>query len=165
LWRVRHGGMNAAALPLFGHGLIYIAAGDGGMSLVAVRPDGTGDITDTAVEWSSRKSVPKRPSQLLVGDLYYMINDDGVATCLDAKTGDQIWSERLEDKFWASPVCVEGRIYCFGQNGLCPVLAAGREFKLLAENRLGDGYNASPAVVGKSLIVRSKTHLYRIEQP
>jgi outer membrane protein assembly factor BamB len=165
LWRVRHGGMNAAALPLFGHGLVYIAAGDGGMSLVAVRPEGSGDITDTAVEWSTRKSVPKRPSHLLVGDLYFMINDEGVATCLDAKTGEEIWSKRLEDKYWASPIYAEGRIYCFGQNGGCPVLEAGREFKLLAENQLGDGFNASPAVVGKSIIARSKTHLYRIEQP
>jgi outer membrane protein assembly factor BamB len=164
LWRVRHGGMNAAARPLFGNGLVYIAAGDGGLSLVAVRPEGEGDITDSSIAWSSKKSIPKRPSQLLVGDLYFMINDDGVATCLDALSGDVLWTERLEDKFWASPIVAEGRIYCFGQNGYCPVLAADREFKLLEENTLGDGYNASPAVVGKSLIVRSRTHLYRIEK-
>jgi outer membrane protein assembly factor BamB len=164
LWRVHHGGMNAAARPLFGHGLVYIAAGDGGMSLVAVRPDGTGDVTDTHIEWSTNKSVPKRPSQLLVGDLFFMIDDKGVVSCLEAATGDIVWQKRISGAYWASPLYADGRIYCFSQDGETPVIAAKREFELLAENKLDAGFNASPAVVGDSLILRTKTHLYRIRE-
>ncbi|MEQ8788275.1 MAG: PQQ-like beta-propeller repeat protein [Pirellulaceae bacterium] len=164
LWRVHHGGMNAAARPLYGNGLVYIAAGDGGMSLVAVRPDGSGDVTDTKIEWASNKSVPKRPSQLLVDDLLFMIDDKGVASCLEAATGDIVWQQRISGAYWASPLYADGRIYCFSQEGDCPVIAASRDFELLAENKLDDGFNASAAVVGDSLILRTKTHLYRIEK-
>ncbi len=160
LWRVRHGGMNAAARPLFGHGLVYIAAGDGGKSLVAVRPDGSGDVTDTHLVWSFGRSVPKRPSQLLVGEHLFMINDEGVASCLDARTGDIVWQKRVGGAYRASPIHAAGRIYCFGLDGQVVVLAASSEFQLLAENQLGDGFQASPAVVGDALYLRSLTHLY-----
>ena len=87
LWRVKHGGMNAAARPLFGHGLLYISAGDGARAMVAVRPGGAGDVTATHIAWEFSKAVPKRASQLLIKDYLYMMNDAGVATCLEAKTG------------------------------------------------------------------------------
>jgi outer membrane protein assembly factor BamB len=163
LWRVRHGGMNAAALPLFGGGLVYISAGSGGYDLVAVRPDGRGDVTDSHIAWRTGKSVPKRSSQLLLGDLYFMVNDTGIASCLDATTGDILWQHRFAGNYWASPIYADGRIYFFGQDGTIPVVAPTREFQLLAENKLADGFNASPAVVGRSLILRTKTHLYCIE--
>lgn len=163
IWTVRHGGMNAAARPLFGNGLVYINAADGKDALVAVKPEGTGDITKNIV-WRTAKQIPKRSSQILVGDLYFMMNDTGVATCLDAMTGQEIWSKRLPGAYWASPLLANGLIYCWSQEGNVPVFKAGREFELVAENKLGDGFNASPAVAGKSLIVRSKSHLYRIEK-
>jgi outer membrane protein assembly factor BamB len=162
LWRVRHGGMNAAARPLFGHGLVYIAAGDGGTSLVAVRPDGSGDVTKTHIEWGFGKSVPKRPSQILFGDHLYMMNDDGVASCIEAKTAKIVWQKRVGGKFRASPIVIDGNVYCFGLDGEITVFSASPEYKLLAESKLGDGFQASPAVVDDSLIVRSITHLYSI---
>jgi outer membrane protein assembly factor BamB len=164
LWTVRHGGMNAAGRPLFGKGLLYINTADGPNPLVVVRPEGTGDITNQIV-WQSSKAVPKRPSQLLIGDLFFMMNDSGVATCLDARTGEEIWSERLGGDHWASPLYAEGLIYCFSQAGDIPVFRAARQFELVAHNSLDGGFNASPAVSGRSLILRSMTHLYRIERP
>lgn len=164
IWTVNHGGMNAAARPLFGNGLVYINAADGSNPLVAVNPAGAGDITKTNIAWRSGKQVPKRPSQLLVGDLLFMMNDSGVATCLDAKTGVEIWNKRLSGSYWSSPLVANGLIYCWSQEGEVPVFKAGREFELVAENKLDDGINASPAVAGKSLIVRTKSHLYRIEK-
>ena len=164
IWTVNHGGMNAAGRPLFGNGLLYVTTADGPNPLVAISPEGTGDLTDR-IAWRTTKSVPKRPSQLLIGDLLFMMNDSGVASCLDAKTGKEVWTKRTEGEYWSSPLYADGLIYCFSQKGQIPVFKASREFELVAENQLSDGFLASPAVAGKSLILRSKSHLYRIEQP
>jgi outer membrane protein assembly factor BamB len=163
VWTVRHGGMNAAGRPLFGNGLLYITTADGPNPLVAVAPHGQGDITENIV-WRTNKSVPKRPSPILIGDLLFMMNDGGVASCLDAKTSNEIWTKRLPGEYWASPLYADGLIYCFSQSGAIPVFKASREFELVAENKLDDGFVASPAVAGKALVLRSKTHLYRIER-
>lgn len=163
-WRVKHGGMNAAARPLFNDGLVYITAGDASSRLVAVKVDGTGDVTKTHTIWNTGKNVAKRPSQILVNGLLFMISDNGIASCRDAKTGDVIWEKRTPGKdFWASPVYVDGKIYFFSKAGDIFVIAADREYKLLAKNKLDSGFNASPAIVGESIILRTFTHLYRIE--
>src|SRR5687767_14670151 len=111
-------------------------------------------------------NVPNRPSPLLVGDLLFMVDQDGgVVTCLEAKTGELVWRERLPGigNHSSSPVHAEGRIYFFNESGHCIVIEAGRKFNVLAENKLDGGFMASPAVAGKALFLRSKTHLYRIE--
>ena len=164
IWTVHHGGMNAAGRPLFGNGLLYINSADGPSPLIAVRPDGLGDITSDIV-WQTSRSVPKRSSQLLIGELLFMMNDSGVASCLNAMNGEEIWTERLGGEYWASPLYADGLIYCFSQSGVIPVFRAGREYELVAENQLGEGFIASPAVAGRSLILRSTTHLYRVERP
>ncbi|WP_206028557.1 outer membrane protein assembly factor BamB family protein [Thalassoroseus pseudoceratinae] len=164
IWRVRHGGMNAACRPIYGHGMLYITAGDGGTSLVAVRPDGHGDVTDTHVVWSSGKSVPKRSSLILKGDLLFMTNDSGVVSCRDAKAGDVHWMKRLEGEYWASPLLAEDRLYFSSKTGLSPVLAASSEYELITENKLDAGFNASPAVIENDLILRTFTHLYRVSK-
>lgn len=163
IWTVHHGGMNAAARPLYGNGLVYLNAADGSNPLLAVPPEGTGDITEKIV-WRTNKGVPKRPSQLLVGELLFLISDAGVASCLDAKTGEQIWSKRIPGEYWASPILANGLIYCCSQAGDIPIFKAAREFEIVAENKLDDGFIASPAVAGHALILRSKTHLYRIQK-
>lgn len=163
IWTVRHGGMNAAGRPLYGNGLLYISSADGPNPLIAVRPEGTGDITKN-IAWRTNKAVPKRPSQLLIGDLLFMMNDGGVASCLDAKTSAEIWTKRLPGDYWASPLYADGLIYCLSQQGHVPVFKAEREFVQVADNKLDDGFVASPAVAGKSLILRSKGHLYRIQK-
>ena len=165
VWTVRHGGMNASARPLVGHGLVYINAGDGKNALVAIRPDGKGDITATNIEWSTGNKTPKRPSQLLVGDNYFMCNDEGIFSCLDAKTGENIWSSRVSGRYWASPIYADGHIYVPSQDGMVVVFKAAREFELVAENKLDAGMTASPAVAGKSLLIRTEKSLYRIAKP
>lgn len=162
LWTVRHGGMNASARPLYGHGLAFVSNGMGDM--LAIRPEGSGDITKEKVVWKSGKQIPKKSSMLLLGDYLYMVADNGVASCVDAKTGDIAWSQRLGNDHAASPLFAEGRIYFFSQEGDVRVVKAAPEFKLLAEGKFESGFMASPAVAGKSLVLRSKTHLYRVEQ-
>ncbi len=163
LWRVRSGGMNAAARPLFGHGLVYATTAHQGFQLFATRPEGSGDVTKSHVAWQQGKSVPSRSSPLLVGDYLYMFADGGVASCVNAKSGAQVWQKRLEGKFTASPIFADGRIYACNEDGLTFVLAPGTEYQELAQNKLDAGFMASPAVSGKSLVLRTKTHLYRID--
>jgi len=164
LWRVRHGGMNAAAKPIFGHNLIYITAGEGASRLIAVRPGGSGNVTDSHVIWRKAQGIPRRPSQLLIGDLLLMIADNGVASCLDAKTGKKIWQKRFSGAFWASPIFANGKIYCFSKEGKVVVVKARRKFEQISEGQFESGFNASPAVKGNSIVLRTFHHLYRIEK-
>jgi outer membrane protein assembly factor BamB len=164
LWWVYHGGMNVSTRPVLGQGRVILATGDGGFKLFAVRPDGSGDVTKTHVEWKTAKGVPAHPSQIVVGNLLYMANEGGIATCLDVKTGALVWQQRLDGQFWASPVVADGRLHFANDQGETYVLDPGREYKALAVNRLDDGCMASPAVAGKALFLRTKTHLYCLEQ-
>jgi outer membrane protein assembly factor BamB len=113
--------------------------------------------------WRSKRNVPKKPALLLKDGLLFGIDDNGVATCWDAMTGATIWNERVGGNYSASPVIAGGRIYFFSEQGKCTVVSAGREYRKLAENQLGDGFMASPAVVDNALILRSRSGVYRVE--
>jgi outer membrane protein assembly factor BamB len=131
--------------------------------LLAVRPDGSGDATDSHVVWRATQGVPKKPGIIVLDDLIFMVNDVGILTCLEAKTGETVWKGRIEGTYSASPIAGAGRVYFFSEDGKTTVIEAGRELKILAENQLDDGFMASPAVDGRALILRTRTHLYRIE--
>lgn len=164
LWKVYHGGFNAAARPLYSHGLVIIST-EGGLRLLAVRPDGTGDVTKTHIAWSCMKATPTRPSPVIVGDHLYMVNDQGIVSCLDLQTGVATWTHRMGGRHSASPLHAAGRIYFFDEDGRSRVIEANpRAFRLLAENSLDAGCMASPAVLEDALLLRTKTHLYRIER-
>jgi outer membrane protein assembly factor BamB len=163
IWKVRHGGMNAAAPPLFGHGLLFLNTGDGGFHEFAMRPEGKGDITDTNVVWKQQQSMPVRCAPLLIGDLLFTINEAGILSCLDCETGDVVWRHRLGGKYSASPVYADGQIYLSSQDGDLPVIEAAREFRLLATNQLDDGCMATPAIAGRSLFIRTKQSVYCLE--
>ena len=141
-------------------GMAFINTGFGKAELWAVRPDGRGDVTKTHVVWKLNKNVPAKPSVLLAGPRIYMVDDRGIASCVDARTGEVLWRERIGGEYSSSPVWADGRIYVFDENGKSTVLADGGQFKPLATNHLDAGCMASPAVAGKSLLVRTKTHLY-----
>ena len=162
LWKVYHEGMNASARPLFGEGLVFITNGMG--SMVAVRPTGKGDVTGTHIVWSDRKGIARKSSQLLVDGLFYMHSDDGIVSCRDPKTGEVLWQKRAGADYAASPIYASGRIYMFDMEGSVITLKPGRKFELLSESQLGDGFMASPAVVGNELILRSKSHLYCVSE-
>jgi outer membrane protein assembly factor BamB len=163
LWKVRYNGWSMVPRPLFGHGLLYVITDYDHPELWVVRPDGRADVTDTHVVWKLTKDMPRTGSLLLVDDLLYMANDDGYAICLEAKTGNRVWRERLKGKHSASPIYGAGRIYFFSEKNLTTVIEPGRAFKVLAENQLEERVMSTPAVAGETIILRSKTHLYRLE--
>jgi outer membrane protein assembly factor BamB len=163
IWRVSYGdGFSNVPRPVYGHGLVYIATGFQQPSLMAVRPDGTGDVTKTHVAWTLRRAAPLTPSPLLVDEEIYVVNDGGIASCLDAKTGETYWQQRLGGEYSASPVFADGRIYFLNEEGVATAIAPGRVFRRLATSTLDGGALASMAVSGGSIFIRTDTHLYRI---
>jgi outer membrane protein assembly factor BamB len=99
----------------------------------------------------------------LIDGLFYMISDDGVINCADETSGKRVWQKRIGGRFAASPIYGDGRIYICDQDGKTTVLKPGRSSEILATNSLDDGCLASPAVDGGAIILRTKSHLYRIE--
>jgi outer membrane protein assembly factor BamB len=163
IWKLKTGGMNAACRPTVGGGLAFIGAPDGGIGLFAVKLGGEGDITSSHLEWKISKGAPRYNSPLLVDELLFMASDQGVVTCVEAKTSKQLWQERLGGLMMPSPIYGDGKVYVFNEEGKGFVIAADRKFKLLATNELPGGFMASPAVYGKSLILRTKDAVWRIE--
>jgi outer membrane protein assembly factor BamB len=165
LWRLEERtSFSASTRPVVGHGLVFYSTGFNTGQVLAVRPDGRGDVTSTHVAWRVTRGAPKKPSLLLVEDLLFMINDTGIVTCLDAKSGAEVWTGRLTDSYSASPIAAGGRVYFFSEDGKTTVIEAGRTFKKIAENTLDDGLMATPAIDGNALYVRTRSHLYRIEE-
>ena len=163
IWRVGYpDGFSNVPRPVFGHGLVYIATGFQQPSLLAVRADGAGDVTKTHVAWTLKRGAPLTPSPLLVGDELFVVNDGGIVSCLDAKTGATHWVQRLGGAFSASPVFADGRVYFLSEEGTSTVLAPGKEFNKLAESTLDGAILASMAVSERSIFIRTMTHLYRL---
>ena len=131
---------------------------------MAVRTDGSGDVTKTHVAWTLKRGAPLTPSPLLVGDELYLVNDGGIATCVDARTGTVIWQSRLGGTYSASPVFAGGHIYFQAEQGVTSVIAPGKEPRRVAANKLDGGLLASMAVAGQAIFLRTDGHLYRIQQ-
>jgi outer membrane protein assembly factor BamB len=163
LWQVRYGdGFSNVPRPVYGDGLVFICTGFQQPSLLAVRLDGHGDVTKSHIAWTLKRGVSLTPSPLLVGSELYMVSDNGIASCLDAKTGAPNWQVRLGGNYSASPIYADGRIYFLSEEGESVVIAPGKEFKALAKNQLDGQTLASMAVSGGSIFVRSQTSLYRL---
>ena len=163
LWKVHTRAFSGAARPVYGNGIAYIISGFGKTELLAVRVDGSGDVTGTNIVWKTSRNVPRTPSPLLIDDLLFTINDAGTIMCLEALTGKQIWNQRILGDYAASPLYADGHIYCFNRDGKTTVFRAARKYEILATNTLDSGFMASAAVSGKAIFLRTKTHLYRIE--
>ena len=164
LWRVNYDqGFSVVPRPVFANGILYLCSGFMRANLIAVNPQGAaGDATETNVVWKFDRGVPTTPSILVAGEEVYFVSDNGVATCLDAHTGEVRWTERLGGGFSASPVYAEGRVYFTNEDGTTYVVRAGNEYELLATNELGERALASPAVDDGALYLRTESHLWRI---
>ncbi|MGL6076466.1 MAG: PQQ-binding-like beta-propeller repeat protein [Fimbriiglobus sp.] len=163
IWRVIHGGMNESARPILANNHIYLTTGHL-QGLWAVKAGYTGDLTSEGVAWKFIKEAPTKSSVLLQGDLLFMVNDRGMASCLNAKTGKVMKQERFQATFAASPLLANGKIYCVSDGGKSYVISADQNFELLETNTLDAGCYGSPAAAHDQLFLRTKTHLYCIGQ-
>ena len=163
LWRVQYPDYSVAPRPLFDSGLAFIVTGLPKKELRAVKTDGQGDVTDTHMAWKLGTHVGIYASPILVEGLIYTAAEENYVTCIEAATGQVVWTERIGGKYAASPIYADGRLYFFSQQGTTMVLKPGRACEVLATNTLASGFMASPAVAGKAFFLRTKTHLNRIE--
>jgi outer membrane protein assembly factor BamB len=163
IWRVRYTGYSVIPQPVFGNGLVYICTGYAFPALLAIRPDGHGDVTASHIAWKTKKGVPNTPTPLLVGTELYMVSDTGAVSCLDATTGKLHWQERIGGSYSASPLYAAGRIYFQSEEGVGTVIKAGTKFERLAKNELKERSLASYAVADGALFIRTEHNLYRVQ--
>jgi outer membrane protein assembly factor BamB len=162
IWKVTYEGYSVIPRPVFGHGLVFVSSGFDSPVLLAIRPDGQGDITASHMAWILRKGAPLTPSPLLVGDELYLVSDNGIASCVDAKTGKVHWQERIGGNYSASPLYADGKIYCQSEEGTGVVLKVGKRFEVLSRNSLNERTLASYAASDGAFFIRTENHLYRI---
>lgn len=161
IWRLEYDGYSVIPRPIFESGLVFVCTGYNRPSLLAIDPSGSGNVTETHLKWSTKSNVPHTPSLIGYQGTIAMVSDRGIATCLDAKTGEEIWKQRIGGNFSASPVLVGKRLYLLSEDGVCTVLNVenGEE---IATNEIGERCLSSMAVIGNDWLLRSETALYRI---
>lgn len=165
LWQVAYGkGYSNVPRPVYRDGVVYICTGFNVPELWAIRVDGQGDVSGSHVLWREKKQIPTMSSPLLVGDEIYVISDRGVASCFDIATGKGHWQKRVPGNYSASPVAVDDRIYFFSREGTATAIKPGKTFEVLAECEIDGRFMASPAFTDHAMLLRSDTHVYRVEQ-
>ncbi len=169
IWECGGQTKNAIPSPVSTGGLVFCMSNRGGNAVYALPLDATGDITETnRIAWHRDQGAPYVPSPLLYGDRLFMTSSNrAILSCLDAASGEPLIDrKRLQDvrAFYASPVGAANRVYLVGRDGTCLVLENAPKLNVLATNKLDDPIDATPAVVGRELFLRSEGHLYCIEQ-
>jgi outer membrane protein assembly factor BamB len=151
-----------ACTPACSDTLVFVTGGYPEKELLAIRADGTGDVTKSAVAWRTGKGVAYVPSPVYHDGRLYVVADTGLATCFEAATGKQVWQDRLAGNFSASPVLAGERLYATNESGKTYVVKTGPKIEIAAVNDLGDGGMASPAVCGGQIFLRTQQSLYCI---
>jgi outer membrane protein assembly factor BamB len=160
LWKLPYEklGFSLAPRPVVGHGMAYLCTSFMQSELLAV------DLSKgkPQVAWRYGRQVPQVPSPLLVGSEIYLVSDKGIATCLDALSGEVNWTERIPGNYSSSPLFAAGHIYCSSREGETTVLLPGKKFQVVGSGKLDGQIMASPAAVGRALYVRTDKALYQL---
>jgi outer membrane protein assembly factor BamB len=164
LWRMEQWEcFSGSNIPIIGQGFIYSPLGHSRGQLWAIPLGEQGVIDPARIRWKVRQNVPTRSSPILVDGLLYMVDDGGMATCIDAENGREVWRQKIKSSYSASPIHADGRIYFFAESGHITTIEPGRAYKQLAEGKIEEGFMATPAIAGKAMFLRSKKALYRSE--
>lgn len=163
LWKLTYSGFSNASSPVFADGHVFLNSGYGKAIIFALplTADTKGDVTEK-VAWSQAKRMPLRSSPVAHGGLLYCIADDGQFSALDVKTGEVVWSDRMEGNYSGSPVFVEGLILICNEQGKSFWVKPGKTLEIVNQNALSEGLLASPVVIDQNVILRTKGHVYRI---
>jgi outer membrane protein assembly factor BamB len=163
LWRIKFEGFSVVPRPVYGNGLVYLTTGFYGPLLLAIRPDGQGDVTSTHIAWRVNRGVPLISSPLLDGERIYMVSDNGVVSCINALNGSELWRQRLRGTYSASPVLADGRVYFLNETGETTIVQSANQYVEVARNQVEGETLASLAFGDGAIFLRSDTALYRIE--
>ncbi len=159
LWTIRGLARECVPTPVVGHGMLFVVSGPNGTHF-AIKPGGSGDITDSHIVWKNEKGTSFVPSAILVGERYYLADDKGIGSCLNAHTGKLLWKKRFGDKFTASPVAADGRLFFTNEAGSTLVLDATQsDYEELARNDIGEEIYASPAISQGCFFLRTSKNL------
>jgi outer membrane protein assembly factor BamB len=158
LWRVECLNGEVTPSPVFADGLVIVASPS--EKLVAIRPDGHGDVTKTHIVWSAEENVPDVTSPVSNGELVFAVTTSGLLTCYDGKDGKKQWEHDFEMETHASPAIAGRRLYLFSQKGTAVVVEAGRQFKALFRADMGDAFHASPAFTGNGMVLRGTKYVW-----
>lgn len=166
IWSIQGPTEQFVATMIFGEGLFFMTAGFPTYHNMAIRPDGSGDITESHVVWHEKETTSRKaayvPSPIAFEKWFYVISDPGYLSCLEAKTGKRLWIEQLGRHHSASPILADGHLYLPDDDGVTYVVKAGPDFNLVSRNQLGEECYASPAVSGGQLFLRTGGHLWCI---
>jgi outer membrane protein assembly factor BamB len=144
--------------------MLFLTGGYPELHILGIRPNGSGDVTQTHVAWRSKKGVSYVPSPISSGDYFFIVSDGGIASCFEAATGKIRWQERLGGDHHASLVSANGLIYFLSDSGRTTVVKANPEFEKVAQNDIGEKTFASPAVSQSQFFLRSDQHLFCIQE-
>jgi outer membrane protein assembly factor BamB len=165
LWYIDYPGFSNVPAPVTDGSAAYVCTGFMKPELWAIKLGGAkGNVTDSHVLWKQKAGAPDQSSPVIVGERLYMVAGGGITSCIDTKDGRIVWKERLGGDYAASLLHASGHLFVFDSAGKCHVIKPGDSYQLVGTNQLESGLMASPAVAGDALILRTKTHLYRIEK-
>jgi outer membrane protein assembly factor BamB len=162
LWRVLSPGWSVVPQPVLYHGMVICNHDYDHPELLAIKLGGAGDVTDSHVVWRGKRGAPSTPSPLLVGDELYFVSDKGIASCVNAKTGEHHWMERLGGNFSASPIYANGHILVLNEDGLATWIRPGLKFSAQGTNEVTGRTFATPAFSDGAMYLRTDQHLYKI---
>lgn len=147
---------------VFDGSLLFMTCGFPDHHMLAIEPDGQGDVTDTHIAWRTSRGASYVPSPIAAGDYFLVVSDGGIGSCFDASTGELQWRERLGRRFSASTVSAEGLVYFLSDDGVTTVVRPGPEYDEVAKNELGEATFASPAISDGQIFIRGEKHLFCI---
>ena len=163
LWKAEHRGWSIAPRPVYGEGLVFTMIDRDRPEMWAINPNGSGDITETHIEWKETKRMPPRASPIIIKGLLFVVDRNGYISCIEAKTGKSIWQKRMKGRFSASPILANNLIYFFNEDTVCSIIKPTRELEIVAENKLSDDkLMATPAFDENSIYIRTEKKLTRI---
>jgi outer membrane protein assembly factor BamB len=161
LWKIHYGelGFSMSTVPVADDQQIYFSTAFGKSAVIALKHAG---VKTPEVAWRNNKNAPKMCSPVLHNDLLFYVDDGGIVSCVDVKTGEAFYRERIGGKFSASPIFADGKLYFSSREGVVTVIAATKEFKILSQNTLDGSLMASPIADGSALFLRTDKALYKI---
>ena len=158
--------LRTVAMPVYWNGIVYGSCGGGGKGklMLAVKVGGKGNVSQTHIAWKRQRSLPYVPTPIVYGEHIYLWLDNGIVICANARTGEEVWNERVgRGDFSSSPVCIDGKIYCSSRTGEFTVIKASPKYELLGRSQLGEATHATPAVSNGRMFLRGFEHLYCLQ--